>query len=172
MSDWSLRLARPEDAEHFPAIERSAAQAFASVEGLETLVDGWTIPAERHRLLIAKCHCLTASVGGEVAGFLVAERFGRALHIWEMSVAEPFQRRGIGAGLVRACGIDAANAGCQSVTLTTFAEVPWNAPFYARLGFERIADVALWPRLALLLKQERATFAAVHERQAMVRFLD
>ena len=170
MTDWTLRLARPGDAAAFPDVERSAARAFATVEGLESLVDAWPMPEERHRLLIAKGHCLTALVDEEIAGFLAAERFGRALHIWEMSVAEPFQRRGIGAGLVRASTIDAANVGCQSVTLTTFADVAWNAPFYERLGFEPIDDLAAWPRLAGLIADERASFGAVHERVAMVRF--
>lgn len=172
MSDWSLRLARADDAAAFPAIERSAARAFGQVEGLESLVDGWTMPVERHRLLIAKGHCLTASVDDAIAGFLVGERFGRALHIHEMSVAENFQQRGIGAGLVRACGIDAANAGCECLTLTTFAEVPWNAPFYRRLGFELITDLAAWPRLSASLREERASFGEVQKRIAMVRFLN
>lgn len=171
MNDWSLRLARSEDASHFPAIERSAARAFGEIEGLETLVDGWALPEERHRLLIAKGHCLTALVDDEIAGFVAAERFGRALHVWEMSVASAFQRHGIGSGLVRASGVDAANAGCQCLTLTTFAQVPWNAPFYARLGFERIDNLAAWPRLAMLLEEERDSFGEVHERWAMVRFL-
>ena len=78
---------------------------------------------------------------------------------------------GIGAGLVRACGIDAANAGCECLTLTTFADVEWNAPFYARLGFERIEDLAAWPRLAETLAEVRDSFGAVKERIAMVRFL-
>ena len=171
MSDWTLRLARPEDAVAFPDIERSAARAFAAIEGLESLVDAWPMPEQRHRLLIAKGHCLTALVEDAIAGFLAAERFGRALHIWEMSVAERFQRRGIGAGLVRAATVDAANVGCQSVTLTTFADIAWNAPFYARLGFERIADLSVWPRLAGLVEEEGAHIGAVHERVAMVRFV-
>lgn len=172
MNDWSLRLARPGDASHFPAVEHSAAQAFGEIEGLETLVDGWSIPEERHRLLIAKGHCLTALVDDRIVGFVAAERFGRALHLWEMSVASDFQRHGIGSGLVRACAIDAANAGCQCLTLTTFAQVPWNAPFYARRGFERIEDLAAWPRLAQLLEEENESFGKSHERNAMVRFLD
>jgi predicted N-acetyltransferase YhbS len=171
MSDWSLRLARPEDARHFPAIERSAAQAFADIEGLEPLVEGQTIPEERHRLLIAKGHCLTALVADTIAGFLSAERFGRALHIHEMSVDRRHQRGGIGAGLARVCGIDAANVGCECLTLTTFLDVEWNAPFYARLGFERIEDLEAWPRLGEALREERESVGATQERIAMVRFL-
>ena len=65
--------------------------------------------------LIRKGHSLVAHVnegaGEAMAGFLVAQPFSRELHIWEMDVAPAFQRRGIGAGLVRAAQIDARNTG-------------------------------------------------------------
>ncbi|RUQ46321.1 GNAT family N-acetyltransferase, partial [Corynebacterium pseudodiphtheriticum] len=39
-----------------------------------------------------------------------------------------------------------------AVTLTTFKHVPWNAPFYTRLGFKPETD----PRLAQILADEYA----------------
>ncbi len=50
-----------------------------------------------------------------------------------------FQQRGIGGGLMRACMIDARNSGFCALTLTTFRDVAWNAPFYSRLGFFEVA---------------------------------
>jgi hypothetical protein len=42
------------------------------------------------------------------------------------------------------------------VTLTTFRDVPWNAPFYARLGF-RILEPSAWtPGLMALLALEES----------------
>jgi hypothetical protein len=35
---------------------------------------------------------------------------------------------------------DAAAKGLRALTLTTFAEVPWNAPYYARCGFRVLND--------------------------------
>ena len=35
--DWHLRLARPDDADHWPPTERAAAQMFGHVPGLEAL---------------------------------------------------------------------------------------------------------------------------------------
>jgi len=37
----------------------------------------------------------------------------------------------------------ATSQGYEAVTLTTFRDVPWNSPFYTRLGFGTVEDPAL-----------------------------
>jgi GNAT superfamily N-acetyltransferase len=170
--NWSLRLARPDDAEAMPAVERAAAAAFAGRPGLERLdLTRTRTPADFARL-IRKGHCLVAHVGERMAGFLAAEPFSRELHIWEMDVLPAFQRRGIGAGLVRAAMIDARNTGFRALTLTTFREVAWNAPFYARLGFEEVTALDAHPRLAGELANEIDDGLPAEHRCAMICFLD
>lgn len=170
--DWSLRLARAADAEQMPQIEAAAAALFANDPDLADLdpADGWT-PDELRRL-IAKGHCLVSHIGADMAGFLASEPFGRELHIWEMDVHPRFQRRGMGAGLLRACEIDARNAGFRALTLTTFRDLPWNAPFYARLGFEEVVSLDAHPRLAGELALEADEGLPPERRCAMIRFLD
>ncbi len=172
MTDWSLRLARPDDAEAMPAIERAAAAMFESEPGIGPLDPGDTWQPDELRRLIRKGHSLVTHVGEAMAGFLVTEPFSRELHLWEMDVHPNFQRRGIGAGLVRACMIDARNSGFRALTLTTFRAVPWNAPFYAQLGFEEIQSLEARPRLAGVLAQEEKNGLAREQRCAMIRFLD
>lgn len=171
MSDWSLRLARAEDADHLPAIELAAGSLFSRDPDLKNVdfEDVWT--ADEHRGLIAKGHCLVAFVGEHYAGFLTAEPFKRELHIWEMSVHPDFQKRGVGAGLLRANMIDARNAGFSALTLTTFRDVPWNGPFYERLGFAEIGDLAAHPRLAAELTEEARHGLPRERRCAMIHFL-
>ena len=175
-ADWSLRLARLDDADHMPAIEAAAAQMFASVDGLGDLTRHQPIPVERLQRYIRKGHCLVAHTGEDVgeamAGFLVAEPFKRELHIWEMDVDPRFQRRGIGAGLIRACQIDARNVGFRSITLTTFRNVAWNGPFYNRLGFEEVTALDAHPRLASELALEADIGMPMEQRCAMIHFLD
>lgn len=172
MSDWSLRLARPEDAEAMPAIERAAAELFIGGVGLDDFDpdDTWT-PSDLRRM-IGKGHCLVSHVGEDIAGFLVTEPFRRELHIWEMDVHPRFQKRGIGAGLVRAIQIDARNSGFKALTLTTFRDLAWNAPFYARLGFEEVTALDAHPRLAGELANEAEDGLPVERRCAMIHFLD
>jgi hypothetical protein len=42
------------------------------------------------------------------------------------------------------------------VTLTTFRDIPWNAPFYARLGFHELTDCELTPALQARVVEEAA----------------
>ncbi|OZA91347.1 MAG: GNAT family N-acetyltransferase [Erythrobacter sp. 34-65-8] len=169
---WSLRLARPEDAKLMPAIEARAAELFAAVDGLESLAGQDTIPVERLLRYIAKGHCLAAHADDTMAGFLVNEPFGRELHIWELSVDPAYQQRGIGAGLLRACMVDARNSGFKAITLTTFRDVAWNGPFYERLGFEEVVALDAHPRLAGELALEADNGLPIERRCAMISFLD
>ncbi len=40
-----------------------------------------------------------------------------------------------------------AHGGLPALTLTTFAEVPWNAPYYEPCGFRRLAEAEITPGL-------------------------
>jgi len=73
--------------------------------------------------------------------------------------------------MIRACGIDAGNAGFSALTLTTFRDVPWNAPFYARLGFVEIAEPEEHLRLSSELENEARAGLKPAQRVAMIRFL-
>ncbi|MBI1402307.1 MAG: GNAT family N-acetyltransferase [Porphyrobacter sp.] len=168
-ADWSLRLARAEDAAALPGIERAAAVAFAGEPSVDPLR---TRSEADYARLIRRGHCLVAHVGERPAGFLAAEPFGRELHIWEMDVLPAFQRRGIGAGLVRAAQIDARNTGFRALTLTTFRDLAWNGPFYERLGFEEVTALDAHPRLAGELANEVDDGMPADRRCAMIRFLD
>ncbi|XUU60957.1 GNAT family N-acetyltransferase [Erythrobacter sp. HA6-11] len=171
-SDWSLRLARLPDAAAMPAIEAAAGVLFKDAEGLAGIAGTHTLPVEKLERYIRKGHSLVAHVGEAMAGFLVSEPFQRELHIWEMDVHPDFQQRGIGAGLLRACLIDARNSGFKAVTLTTFRDVAWNAPFYERIGFEEVTALDAHPRLAGELAVEADHGLPPERRCAMIRFLD
>ncbi|QKG70426.1 GNAT family N-acetyltransferase [Erythrobacter mangrovi] len=171
MSDWRIRLARPADADHLPEIERAAAILFADDPDCAAfdLDDVWS--AQEHRKLIARGHCLVAEVGDRIVGFLTTQPFGHELHIWEMDVHPDMQGQGIGAILLRACLVDANNAGFRALTLTTFRDLPWNGPFYRRIGFVEVADLAAHPRLASEIAAEIEAGLPAERRVAMIRFL-
>ncbi|WP_164156850.1 GNAT family N-acetyltransferase [Sandarakinorhabdus rubra] len=133
-----IRLASPADLPLLPAIEASAATLFAGT-AVAHLVDGeTTAPAE----LARSCRAGTLWVAddGEPAGFLMGTTIAGWLHLQEMSVARRAQRRGLGAALMNAAIAAAPGLGCTHLSLTTDRLLPWNAPFYARLGFAIVAD--------------------------------
>ncbi|CAK9889314.1 MULTISPECIES: GNAT family N-acetyltransferase [Pseudomonas] len=152
----TLRLARVEDALLLPAVERSAAQAFAQQPGFEWIAQGPVMSCEEHRRFIDQGHeWVLADAQEQPQGFLCAEPAGRDLFIHELSVAQAVQGQGHGRRLIAAAGQWARDNGFQALTLTTFATVPWNAPFYARLGFEALTEQQLSQALQQQLSREQ-----------------
>lgn len=172
MSDWSIRLARRADAEAIPAIETNAGKLFAQIDGLGSLADAKPVPIKRQQRYARKGHCLVAEISDTVVGFMTTEPVRRELHIRELSVCPEQQRRGIGAALLHGCLIDARNSGFSAVTLTTFSDVAWNAPFYAKIGFQKVTALDAHPRLAQELTREDEEGLPMNRRCAMIRFLE
>ena len=84
-----------------------------------------------------------------------------------MSVSEAFQGQGIGRALLGAAIEWAAAHRFAALTLTTFHDVPWNAPFYSRIGFEVLGASDLDERLSALLRKEIEEGFAEGSRCAM-----
>ena len=55
-----------------------------------------------------------------------------------------YGRRGIGRALLRAAVDWAATRGYDELSLATYRDVPWNAPFYASEGFVQRGPVDDW----------------------------
>ncbi|RIV85064.1 GNAT family N-acetyltransferase [Aurantiacibacter zhengii] len=146
--EWSLRLARPGDAEQFSEVEEDAARLLAEEPSLAGIAMPPSRSAAEYRAIIAQRQSLSATFDENVIGFAAARPAGRELHLHELSVARAFQRRRIGSTLLRALKIDAANAGFAAITLHTFRDIAWNAPFYAGHGFTVVEDVADHARLS------------------------
>jgi ribosomal protein S18 acetylase RimI-like enzyme len=64
----------------------------------------------------------------------------RAAHIEQISVDPAYARRGLGRRLLDHVGEEARRRGLDALTLTTFRDVPWNAPYYERCGFRVLRD--------------------------------
>jgi GNAT superfamily N-acetyltransferase len=94
----------------------------------------------------------TAPVGFALVEMLAPD----APHLEEVDVHPSHGRRGLGTALVRATCVWTAVFGHPAITLTTFRAVPWNAPFYARLGFEEVPTSAWSPALAAVVDGETA----------------
>ena len=77
-----------------------------------------------------------------------------AAHLQEMDVHPAHGRRGLGTLLLRRVCSWAFGAGYRWVTLTTFRDVPWNLPFYARMGFEVVRPAEVGPALQGIVRDE------------------
>jgi GNAT superfamily N-acetyltransferase len=88
-------------------------------------------------------------------GFAHVELVERdAVHLEEIDVHPDHGRRGLGARLIRHLCHWAAGKGYDAVTLTTFRDVPWNFPFYTRLGFEVVPPEQVSASLREIVEDE------------------
>ena len=151
----TVRLATFADAALLPAIETSAGESFRALPDLAWIADEEIGGSEIYPARIAEgCLWVVEDSPEGVAGFLSAQPFGAELHVWELAVAQPSQRRGLGRLLLDAAQHRARVDGLAALTLTTFRHVAWNAPFYERYGFRTLEGAETGARLAETLRLE------------------
>lgn len=135
----SIRPARLGDAERIEEIE-NAADAML-VERLRPKV-WFPAPSGASRVadpgfVLVSC----ADAEGPAVGFVHILEIDGFAHLEQVSVDPAHARRGHGRALVEAAKAEARGRGYRCITLRTFADVPWNAPFYATCGFvETVPD--------------------------------
>ncbi|MGK5692176.1 GNAT family N-acetyltransferase [Streptomyces sp. URMC 128] len=141
---------RPATAAELPAlqdIERAAGAPFRDL-GMPEIADDEPPPLdvlERYRRA-GRCW-VAADERDQPAAYLLAEPVDGALHIEQVSVHPRAARRGVGRELLAHAAGRAREEGLTALTLTTFTKIPWNAPYYARLGFRALAETDLTPGL-------------------------
>jgi predicted N-acetyltransferase YhbS len=172
MSGYRIRLARAEDAEAFHQVEEDAASLLREEPSLAGTVISPTAPAAEHARIIRKGRSLAALHNDRIIGFAAIGVVGRELHLSELSVARAHQRCGVGTLLIRAMMIDARNSGYRAITLNTYRDIPWNAPFYARFGFVEVENFEGHPHLAESRAEAEAIGLPMDRRCAMICFLD
>jgi GNAT superfamily N-acetyltransferase len=116
-----------------PPIELSAAQAFRGWDVPDSVL-AQCAPADAWKPQLAAGTLWIVDDAGPVA-FLAASRHGKRLHIDEVDVDLAHQRQGLGRRLIGEAIAWARRSGVERLSLTTFRNIPWNAPFYASLGF-------------------------------------
>ncbi len=166
-SPHTIALARASDLDRLPAIERAAAMLLRDHAPPSILVE----TTETRVLRDAHAHgrLWVGLVDAVPVGFALVDMLAPDLpHLEELDVHPAHGRRGIGTALVRAVCAWAARAGYAAVSLTTFRAVPWNMPFYARLGFVEVPTDALRPELAAVVAAEAARGLEPRARVVMV----
>lgn len=162
----SIRSALPQDLPLIPELERDAAQRFRGT-AQSALADAEPSMAQPFlRRALQEDRLLVAEQGEMLCGFALLDQRGADGWLQEFDVPLAFGGQGIGRALLAFSCAWARGRGCRRLTLTTFRNVPFNAPFYARFGFEELPlDEALPSHLEEALAQEHA--AGLRDRCAM-----
>ncbi|ROR35231.1 GNAT family N-acetyltransferase [Kitasatospora cineracea] len=151
----TVRPAAPADLPHLPALQLAAGQVFHTV-GMSAVADhpppaaAEFAPHQRLGLL------WVAADGDRLAGFVLARPLGGCAHVEQLSVHPSYAGRRLGGRLIDRVAGWAAGRRMPALTLSTFRSVPWNAPYYLRLGFREVPPAGLTPALRELLGEEAA----------------
>ena len=150
---YSIRLAEVADIPYLSAVELAAAQLLRGYAP-ESVLAGTTDEVTFAAATLAG-RLWVASRDNIPVGFALVKMLAEDLpHLEEIDVHPTHGRRGLGRALVRAVCDWAIACGYAMLTLTTFRNVPWNFPFYARLGFVEVSWETLRPELATVVFEE------------------
>ena len=152
-SRYTISLATPEHLE-----------ALADIEGAaDAMFDGY-LPASIPEVVTPRHKFYTAQIEGRLwialsgespVGFALVEMLAKDLpHLEEIDVLPSHGRRGIGTALIDTILEWVVKEGHRQLTLTTFRSVPWNMPFYSRLGFVESPTHELRPELERVVQDE------------------
>jgi putative acetyltransferase len=150
---YTIDEARSSDLPLLPTIELAAATALAGHAPASVLAET-TSQAELEDAQ-QRGYLWVARADNVPVGFVHVKVLEPGIaHLEEIDVHPEHGRRGIGRRLVITVCRWAATNGYSCVTLTTFRDVPWNMPFYARLGFEEIPPEELSPAMLSVIEDE------------------
>ncbi|WCM22434.1 GNAT family N-acetyltransferase [Paraburkholderia bryophila] len=146
-SSVTFRFAAPSDANAIRAIEFEAGQRFASV-GLTGIADAPPMDIERVENKIAAREIIVAvdadaDADATRVGFVMFEPQPTRIYIQELDVLTSHAGCRIGAALIEQVAQHALDRQLTQLILSTYREVPWNAPYYRRLGFRDIEPADL-----------------------------
>lgn len=166
---YSIRRRHPDDDTQLVLIENRAAELFRA-HGYASIAEAPIPDVAWLRIMIDGQDVWVAADGHDAAvGFAVAGEVAGFLHLRELSVDPAHGRKGLGRALVLAVHDAAKAAKRVGTSLTTFRDVPFNAPFYAKLGFVELPLSEAPQRLLEAFKAEVPQGVPPGERILMIR---
>jgi predicted N-acetyltransferase YhbS len=167
---WSIRLGQQDDIDAMQRVEVKAGERFRDI-CMDSVADDDPPSApqlESHVRGGTAWVAVVTNAGAEtVVGYATASAVDGEGHLDQVSVSTSAAGKGIGLALICEVHEWAKAQGFSEVTLTTFTEVPWNGPYYERLGYTPMSENALGPELSAIREQERQSGLDVTPRLAM-----
>ena len=167
MDPIAIELARETHLADIPGIELAGATLFAEADLPQEIRYRVTEGTDLRDAFNESRIWVAVPQSGKVVGFALAETVDRQAYLTELDVLPAFGRRGIGSRLVRAVLEWAKGRDFDSLSLITFRHLPWNAPFYEKLGFSMVDSAEHGPELAGLMEEERQVGINMDNRVVM-----
>ena len=162
---YTIRVANFDDLAALPVIERAAATQFRSTDYAhltEFELVSETVDLEHEYVWV-----VVDREDQPVSFAIVHTGEGSVVHLHELDVHPQHARQGLGAWLIETIAKWAKGQGAKALTLTTFGDVPWNGPYYERLGFRKLETHEISPVLQLIRNREAAAGLPMAKRICM-----
>jgi GNAT superfamily N-acetyltransferase len=167
---YQIRLANRDDLLVLPAVEQAAARQFIEI-GL-TYLENITLPMDTLIAAQKRGHVwVVTTAAAEIVGFALVSTVRDRLHLEEIDIHPAHARQGLGQALIHAICDWAAAGGIKTISLSTFKDIPWNAPYYERLGFKVIPEGELCEDFVKIRAIEARTGLPADQRVIMCKYL-
>ncbi|MFC6013203.1 GNAT family N-acetyltransferase [Nocardia lasii] len=151
-----IRLAREDEIGQLQEIERRAGAPFAEV-GMNAVAEDEPPSREVLRGFVIEGRAwVWPDADDHAIGYLVLGLVDDQPHIDQVSVDPAHAGARIGKRLIDHAVRWAKDRGLCEITLTTFTQVPWNGPYYERLGFTYVPPADEPPGLRAIRANEVA----------------
>lgn len=166
---YTLRAARLDELPQIRALESAAGILFQGTsedwivddngQSLEAYAAWW----RAGRIIVA------VDADDNPVGFAAVAPVDGQGYLHEIDVHPDHGRRGLGRRLIAASCDWAREQGYTALWLSTFRHIPWNAPYYASLGFRELSEAELGPGLLAQRRHEGEVGLNLAERVFMGR---
>lgn len=152
-----------------PEIEAAAGEVFRDL-GMDAVADD-DLPTieELAKFLTVEGVLVAVDDHDRPVAYLLIEPLDGWAHVEQVSVHPDHARQRLGSQLLDEADAWADQHDLSGLTLTTFEHVPWNAPYYQRLGFHIVEDADLSSGLRAIREAEAARGLDRWPRVAMMR---
>ena len=142
-SGYKIRFARVEELTLLSHIEQSAASLFLDTP-YSFLVNAETLPLNfvQQRFQAGQVW-VAIDQHDVVVGYAITREVDDTLYLQQIDVDPEHGHRGIGSALVDTVCSWAKVHSYRVISLSTFRDIPWNAPFYSKLGFRALNESEL-----------------------------
>ena len=168
---YRIRLARADEVPRLRAIEDEAGVLFSGLGLVDEALDP-SFPLDAAARLVALGQVWVACLDDDVpVGMVIASEREGAGYVEELDVVPGHGRRGLGARLLAQACAWAQARGYAAIRLSTFRDLPWNAPFYRKHGFRDLAPAEWTADLRAIREREERHGLRVEARVFMQRDL-
>lgn len=149
-----IREVRADELTILRDIEAAAGEVFREV-GMGEIADDAPLTVDELAAYQADGRAWVDADGADrPVAYLLIQRVDASAHVEQVSVHPDHARKGRGKALLDVADQWSHQQGLTGLTLTTFETVPWNAPYYQRLGFRILQDDEMTEGLQAIRRHE------------------